>query len=321
MKKIVEIETLMNKKVSLYKRVNSTEPCATITIDDLLHKISPASQKVIENIREVNKTDKSTAKKLKSLNLPCCTVSGVFEGAHKEDNLVEKSSIICIDIDEKKPDETWDDVRKKVFELPYVFYVAYSVRGDGIYALAAYDQSNDFKGTFESLFLEFGRMGITIDKACSDICRLRFVSFDDSPMEKGWYDEIEVYDKVYTPIQRPITHDTSVISYSTTDVDTIFAIKVISYLINICGYRADTYNDWLLDGFRLATLGNDGKFLFERLSQMSEGYDPRAVENKWKECQLHTQMTKQSLTYYYGVAKNRMGSGWRRKIEDYFDKK
>ena len=319
MKKMIEIETLMQKSVSLYKRVNCTEPCAIITIDDLLHKISPASKQVIEEIREVNRTDKATAKKLKSLNLPCCTISGVFQGGHKEDNLKEKSGIICIDIDEKSPGETWDDVKNKVFALPYVFYVAYSVRGDGIYVLVAYNPSNDFKGTFESLQLDFMRMGITIDKACSDICRLRFVSFDDSPMEKEWYDEIEVYDKVHI-MKESIPYDISSISYSSVDIDTKFAIQVISYLITVCGYRADVYDDWLLDGFRLAALGDEGKILFECLSKVSEGYDSKEVEKKWRECLSHTKMTKESLAYYYGVAKNRMGNGWKRKIQEFYGK-
>ena len=94
-------------------------------------------------------------------------------------------------------------------------------------------------------------------------------------------------------------------------IDDYFTYKTIKYLINVCGYRADEYQDWLMDGFRLATFGEYGHALFMHLSQHSDNFNERAAERKWNECVRTTQMTKDSLTHYYAEAKRRLGVDWK----------
>lgn len=302
----MKTKKLFESKISLYKRVNETKSM-TITLDDWLHKITPASKKCITDIRWENQIDPKGAKAMKTANLPCCTISGVFEGDRKASQVTMTNPIICVDIDEIPEGMSLDDLKRKVFDLPYVFYVSLSARGEGIFALIYYNMDNDFLNTFKSLQYDFKQMGIEIDKACKDICRLRFVSYDENALEK---EEVDMYDGEYLEqFAEPKFHNgVRVIEYP--QQEDWFTYKTIKYLINECGYRADEYQDWLMDGFRLATFGDYGHALFMHLSQHSANFNERAAERKWNECVRTTQMTKDCLVYYYGEAKRRLGKNW-----------
>lgn len=304
----MKVKTLLNSKISLYKRVNETKS-QTITLDDWLHKVTPAAKKVVTDIRFANVSDPKAAKVMKTMNLPCCTISGVFEGDRKADKVTMMNPIICVDIDVLPEGMTLDTLKKKVFELPYVFYVSLSVRGEGIFALIHYNMEKDFLTTFKSLQYDFKCMGIEIDKACKDICRLRFVSWDAEPLEK---EEVEMYDGEYLEqfADPQFYKEVQVKKGIQTHIDDWFTFKTIKYLINNCGYRADDYQDWLMDGFRLATFGDYGHSLFMHLSQHSNNFNERVAERKWEECVRTTHMTKDCLAYYYGEAKKRIGPGW-----------
>ena len=297
----------MNSKISLYKRVNETKS-QTITLDDWLHKVTPAAKSHILTIRGANEIDPKAAKAMKTLNLPCCTISGVFEGDRKADKVTVMNPIICVDIDIIPEGMTLDTLKQKVFEIPSVFYVSLSARGEGIFALIYYNIENDFLTTFKSLQYDFKLINIEIDKACKDICRLRFVSWDEHPMEK---EEVEMYDGYYMEqFADPQFYKETKRPDAQTNIDDWFTFKTIKYLINNCGYRADDYQDWLMDGFRLATFGEYGHSLFMHLSQHSDNFNERVAERKWEECVRTTKMTRDCLTYYYAEAKRRIGPGW-----------
>lgn len=307
----MKVNDLIKNNVSLYKRVNETKS-VTITLDDWLHKVSPAAGKCIKDIRKVNETDPKGAKAMKTANLPCVTISGLFEGERKANLVTRMNPVICVDIDVIPEGMTLDTLKRKVFELPYVFYVSLSARGEGIFALIYYNTENDFLSTFKSLQYDFKMMGIEIDKACKDICRLRFVSWDEDVLEK---DEVEMYDSEYLEaFMDPQFYKEVKYQEGHICLDDWFTYKCIKYLINNCGYRADEYQDWLMDGFRLATFGDYGHALFMHLSQNSANFNEKVAERKWNECVKSTQMTKDCLIYYYGEAKRRIGNNWIRDI-------
>ena len=304
----MKVKNLLNSKISLYKRVNETKS-QTITLDDWLHKVTPAAKSHILTIRSANEIDPKAAKAMKTLNLPCCTISGVFEGDRKADKVSMRNPIICVDIDIIPEGMTLDTLKQKVFEIPSVFYVSLSARGEGIFALIYYNIENDFLTTFKSLQYDFKLINIEIDKACKDICRLRFVSWDEHPMEK---EEVEMYDGDYMEqfVDPQFYKEVQVKKDTQIHIDDWFTFKTIKYLINNCGYRADDYQDWLMDGFRLATFGEYGHSLFMHLSQHSDNFNERDAERKWDECVRTTKMTRDCLTYYYAEAKRRIGPGW-----------
>lgn len=305
----MKVKELLNRKISLYKRVNETKS-QTITLDDWLHKVTPAAKKCVTDIRFENVSDPKAAKAMKNANLPCCTISGLFEGERKVNQVTSINPIICVDIDVLPAGMNLSQLKKKVFDLPYVFYVSLSARGEGIFALIYYNKEKDFLNIFKALQYDFKLMGIEIDKACKDISRLRFVSWDAEPLEK---EEVEMYDGEYLEEFADPQFYKEVKEHRDTNtyIDDYFTYQTIKYLINVCGYRADEYQDWLMDGFRLATFGEYGHALFMHLSQHSANFNERVAERKWSECVRTTQMSKDSLAYYYGEAKKRLGSDWK----------
>lgn len=306
----LQADDLLKMKVSLFKKCDDNRPFATITLDDYLHKLCPAAKKAVEEIREVNKTDPKSAKAMKLKNLPAVSISAVFDGVRNRDNVLEDNPIFCIDIDELPFAKTWDEVKQDIFNLPYVFYVSLSARGEGLYALMYYNNKNDRERTFEAIREDFSSIGIEIDRACKDVSRLRFVSYDDSPLEKTG--EITQYCKMKAEERKEynIKSTSGNLGYSDK-----LTYEVIKYIITYCGYRSNTYDEWLLDGFRLATFKMCGGYeLFMYLSSVSDNFNATEAEKKWKECVKSTTMTKDSLLHYYRYAKEHIGVDWKRKI-------
>lgn len=102
-----------------------------------------------------------------------------------------------------------------------------------------------------------------------------------------------------------------------TNIDITFAFKAITYLILVDKYRSNTYQNWLLDGFRLATLGNVGKLLFIYLSKESENYNESSCLDKFNECVKTTKMKTDSITYYYKLLKEKHGNKWIELVNSY----
>lgn len=308
----MKTKDLLNCKISLYKRVNETKS-QTITLDDWLHKVTPAAKKCVTDIRFENVSDPKAAKAMKNANLPCCTISGLFEGERKASQVTAINPIICIDIDVIPEGMNLTQLKKKVFDLPYVFYVSLSARGEGIFALIYYNKYKDFLNIFKALQYDFKNMGITIDKACKDICRLRFVSWDADPLEK---EDVEMYDGEYLEefVNPQFYKEVKEKQDGFLQKNDYFTYQTIKYLITVCGYRADEYNDWLMDGFRLATFGEYGHALFMNLSQHSANFNERVAERKWEECVRTTQMSKDCLAHYYAEAKRILGYDWKNII-------
>ena len=305
----MKVKDLLNCKISLYEKRNKTKG-QTITLDYWLHKVTPAAKKCVTDIRFENVIDPKAAKAMKNANLPSCTISGLFEGERKASQVTQVNPIICIDIDVVPEGMNLTQLKKKVFDLPYVFYVSLSARGEGIFALIYYNKEKDFLNIFKALQYDFEMMGIKIDQNCKDICRLRFVSWDADPLEK---EDVEMYDGEYLEefANPQFYKEVKEKRDFNTHIDDYFTYETIKYLINVCGYRADEYQDWLMDGFRLATFGEYGHALFMHLSQHSANFNERVAEKKWEECVRTTKMSKDCLAYYYGEAKRRLGEDWK----------
>lgn len=76
-----------------------------------------------------------------------------------------------------------EEAKRILATLPYVYYAGLSVSGRGLFAIipiAAQDLT-EHKTYFHALEKEMQTLGLTIDKACKDVTRLRVVSYDPDP--------------------------------------------------------------------------------------------------------------------------------------------
>lgn len=128
-------------------------------------------------------------------SLPAATLSGYFEPKRKESDLKQHSGFICIDIDDHfnrrnaegkivSFAQSLDHVVDVLQQLPWVLYAAHSVGGVGYFAIipiGPVEGEYTHKWYFECLEEEFREYGLIIDPACSDVTRLRIVTYDEHP--------------------------------------------------------------------------------------------------------------------------------------------
>jgi putative DNA primase/helicase len=132
------------------------------------------------NILESSSGDRKTAKKAiadAKKRLPGVMWSGSFRERSVE-KLLEHSGLLCADLDELG--NRLPDVREKLLSSPHVWALFSSPTGDGLKCVCrvAADVTKH-RGSFRAVEKHVHELcGIQIDKSCSDVARLCFLSHD-----------------------------------------------------------------------------------------------------------------------------------------------
>ena len=314
----MKIKEILNTKIDIFKcGTQSGVVWYTNTLFYFLKNITVKNRLTILKLRDINKKDEHKAKEYKKNNITACTISATFDKYRRLDHIKDYTGLIAIDIDkDKNPDLDVEEAKRKVMMLPYVALSSLSCRGEGIWCLIPYNKDNDFIETFLSLREEFDKIGYVID-GLRDATRLRFASLDDNMLINTG--EIEVYNK-FIHIERT----TKQTEY--TDKDWILTkddlkdiVVAIYLLVHIFGYTADEYEEWLLEGFRLATIPNKevGLKLFTMISENSDNFKSyEDVEEKFDECCQTTTYRTNILGYYINKIKEYCGVEWRSRANE-----
>ncbi len=181
------VKSLNDIKVSFFENVLDVTPKQI----PLLRWLSGSDRynPLVTQIRATG--DKEKRNELKK-QLPAITPSGIFRrrGAAF---LVKHSGFISLDFDNlQNPAET----KAKISQIANVFYCGLSVSGAGLWALVPISNPEHHKQHFDALRIDFLRLGLIIDRACSDVSRLRFYSYDAEPYIN--FDAV-TYSKTYSP--------------------------------------------------------------------------------------------------------------------------
>lgn len=166
------------KEISVYNGVSDNQG-TIMSIGDFL--FSKEHENTIKLLRHLSDKDERNAWKRR---LPQATISGVFLPTRSKLNLSQLSWLICIDIDAKdNPDiRDWEKLKHQLAILPQVFYGSLSVSGNGIFVIIPLCYPDKHLWQFKQLQHDFGKMGIVIDAACSDMTRMRCMSYDEHPI-------------------------------------------------------------------------------------------------------------------------------------------
>lgn len=245
----------------------------------------------VARVREVrNATDKATYDELKS-ELPMATTAGTFEG--RTNKIITSTGLLCLDMDAKDnpqlQQEDWRQLGEELMETGNVVYFGRSAGGKGYFALVAidyptdtppadykaqYERAHDFlKGVMKELY------GVECDKQCSNVNRLRALSYDPAALVN------RVPEVLVVPPPRPKAPPRTVYHTGTRhnggdDYDR--ADKVVSEFERKFINVVDEYGDWYRVGMGLATtLGEAGRELFHRLSALSPKYKPAECDKKY----------------------------------------
>ena len=262
------MKSLFDTKISYYANVRDNVG-TEITLRDFLFCDNYKEQ--IEHIRSI--TDEELQKSLKK-QLPLATISGTFAPIRQAENLVTHSNLLCIDIDKKdNMDVDWfDDLKYEWYNIPQILYAGRSIRGKGWFAIFRIAYPDKHTAQFDALQRDFASSGLVIDRACKDVSRMRFISYDPEPYVN---EDATLYTKIWVE-PKPTHH----VSYS--GGDDIEQIEKCCRIIADRGIdiTAD-YNDWFRVGAALASLGEPGRSLFHMVSSQNEKYKAAETDKKF----------------------------------------
>ena len=153
-----------------------------MSVADFFLKMSYKHKDIINEIRQEKNIE---LQKQKKQQLPCCIVSGICGKTKAEKDMISKNNLIIIDIDEKENPffESEEVLKTKGYylsRLPYVAFVGRSCRGKGLFCMIPVADINKIKDYIEAIDHIFRNdINLIIDKQCSNINRLRFITYDD----------------------------------------------------------------------------------------------------------------------------------------------
>lgn len=312
--------------VSYFSSQNKGESNHVISLDAWLLK--PYS--FTETIKYLRCEESEEVRRKLKNSLPAVTPSGIFV-KRKVDLIQKYTGIICIDIDGKDNLEIMDFEALKMRLMDsilggYILYSGLSAGGKGIFCLIRLTYPERHKEHFYALAKDFESLGIVIDRSCSDVCRLRFYSWDEKPcvnMEAKEYakcieretarvmqsgtankknERVEfIGTKLVdnrTPRERlldlELSDDFRIITISNKDriKQLVEAIRVKRMDITV------SYGDWFAIGCILARIfEEEGRELFHAIGQFYPDYKREESDNEYSKCM------KYGRGYYYKMEK------------------
>ena len=254
---------IFSRQISVYDGVTDNVG-RVITLHDFL--FSKEYSNVIQMMRCI--ADKEERDKWKR-RLPQAAISGVFAPTRAVVYIKQYSGLISIDVDSKEnPDITnWEELKTQLAVLPQIAYCSLSVSGKGIFAIIPLRYPQNHLQQFRQLQIDFEKMGITIDKACSDITRMRCMSYDEHPLINM---NAIPYEGVYVEPPRKVFYPLSDFNGN----DDFLAVEKCCEIISRTGTDVTvSYEQWMKVGCSLATLGEDGRPFFHICSQQNQDYN------------------------------------------------
>lgn len=232
-------------------------------------------------------------------SLPQATISGVFSPTRAKNNLSQHSGLICVDIDAKdNPDILdWETLKQDLSVLPQIAYCALSVSGKGLFLVIPLRYPEKHLQQFRQLQIDFRKMGIMIDSACSDITRLRCLSYDEHPIIN---ENATLYEGVY--VEKP-KHKSFPTCFIYEGENTSAEVAVCCRKIQQCGIDITaSYDDWLKVGCALATLGESGRALFHICSRQNAKYNAAKTDKMFADL-LRRNYQQVNIGTFFGMCK------------------
>jgi archaellum biogenesis ATPase FlaH len=258
---------------------------------------------LIKNIRSTESKDERNALKSK---LPAVTFAGTFEKARRRELLKANSGIISLDIDNV------DDpisLKKSIIGIPFIL-ACFLSPSNGLKVLIPIDSSDedDYKAAFISLqFFFHEQFEINIDKHCSDISRLCYLSYDP---EIHINVNCEIYSERKSRDNNQAKEPQEPINQEVWD-----NVEKLVVAIEKAGTDlTESYHNWVKIGFALTdTFGEQGRGFFHRISCFYPKYSASEANKQYDHCLKANRegITLRSLFYLakaFGILQDSMQS-------------
>ena len=274
-----------------YKSIsNVLIPTAECTLAEFLQLGLKQHKDTIDHIRSIE--DKSERNRLKTTLLPSGSISVCLTTRESskplDQRITQYNPLIVLDFDNLPDIEA---AKQTLASLPYIYYAGLSVSGRGLFAIipiAATDHTQH-KTYFHALEKEMQTLGLTIDKACKDVTRLRVISYDENPYINPDCTTYTLYETA-TPEQDP----------EETTTEDLEALKIEEHisLWEEQQIPLDDYDQWITVGMALSRLGEPGRQAFHRVSRYSDKYTTEATDKAFDNF-LHNTKEITLGSFYY----------------------
>ena len=271
---------MKNTIISKFNSYTSTNPediCLWDWLNDDTYK------QEVESIRSID--DKTERNRLKS-KLPTITPSGTFT-KRNSNCLIKHSGFICIDIDSGDNPNILDfcNLRDQLKNITNVAYSGLSVSGKGVFCLIPILYPDKHKEHFKALEKCFERLGIIVDKACSDVSRLRGYSYDkDAYFNENAVMFNEVFEYKFKTSKLP---ENKIITKAITNTKSTYdkVMRIATMINNSCIDITKNEEQWFRIGCCLANeFGDEGREIFHLVSQHHTKYQKEDCDNKFSHC-------------------------------------
>lgn len=315
-------------KVSLFDSCTVSSKYTDVSLVNFLcGDLNKAFSKRVEELRVLCPTEKQ--KQYKNTKLCAATLSCTFNTRRSSDDIMHINPLVVIDIDSQdNPGNDFRSLKMELFKLDYVYCVSKSCRGNGLFCIIPIADPTQIKAYHKHICDTLEKQfSIKIDRACSDVTRLRIISHDDNILIKN-NTRIKVYTQYDDSLikkpnskQNNFTSNKKIINSN----ETIFDVACVHYLIYQLNFHTDDEPTWFKACMALTTLDfqweNEqslGFSLFMCLSLISDKYDERAVKMKWKSC-IKRKNEHTSMAFFYSLLKQKLGNSWRFTIRQYIN--
>lgn len=222
--------------------------------------------------------------------LPAATLSGYFEKGRKGEYLTAHTSFIALDIDYQNNTYLTDEgIITCLKDRPETAAIIKSCSGTGFFVMVRLAYPERHGEQFDSLVKEYARMGISLDRGCRDITRLRFASFDADPyINEAAYP----YQGVLQSVDRGLLqqrHYQSAMQQNYSGRTKQQTIDLVDKLVNKAVMMNKDlvvgYEKWYKTAIALSRVDPDlGRVWFHKLSRVNGEYNEKACERQYRAC-------------------------------------
>ncbi len=264
-KGLTALPTANDVKISQYKRITDKKGITSTTLGGFINDIK--GDKYKEKAKEIRDTkDKKTRSKLKE-SLPNVTVSGIFSYLDR-DGLIQLSGLIAMDFDNLG--NGLSDAKAKLAKDPYTYALFTSISGNGLCAIVKTTKvkENHIKH-FHFLEKHYkSEYNLEIDKACKDITRPRYLSYDpdakvfEGSSVAGLLENVPSQNKANTAPKKDATFDLNEFE------------RVVNRIENDGIAIVPDYDSYIKLAMAFSTqFGEDGRDYFHRVCSQSPKYN------------------------------------------------
>ena len=285
----------------------------------------------VQRLRAMRKELGSKAKKMPEYietkkMLPGATLSGLFAlyeddsithpgqrvmVSRRDSHLQQHTGWLAIDIDlaDNMQMSNFDNVRMICRFRPEIGLLMRSCSGSGYFGLVRLAYPDRHKDQFKALLKDYAAIGITLDKACSNIGRVRFASWDE-PEHIYMNENVVPYKglegeqsqlvslalrQTYSSHHENVEHraeDNSHFWEQQRAQDRLIEV-IVQELVGNHRNITESYEEWVKVGWALRSHPY-GLHLFHQLSRCSSKYNEAQTNLKWQQLG-----DSQTVTYNY----------------------